>query len=112
MALQSNRNLRFHPVDNDQIIAFSKTTDDLSNQILVVVNLDPHHAQDGIVDLPLDELKIDHHQPFQVHDLLTDGRYLWHGARNFIELHPQRIPANIFAIRRRVRTEHDFDYYM
>jgi len=112
VALQSNRNLRFHPVDNDQIIAFSKTTDDLSNQILVVVNLDPHHAQDGIVDLPLDELKIDHHQPFQVHDLLTDGRYLWHGARNFIELHPQRIPANIFAIRRRVRTEHDFDYYM
>jgi starch synthase (maltosyl-transferring) len=111
-AFHSNANLRFHDVDNEQIIAFSKHTDDLANQVLVVVNLDPHHAQAGLVDLPLDELRIDHHQAYQVHDLLTDARYLWHGPRNFVELNPQIVPANIFVIRRRVRTEHDFDYYM
>jgi starch synthase (maltosyl-transferring) len=111
-AFRSNHNLRFHKVDNEQIIAFSKSTADLANQVLVVINLDPHHVQAGIVDLPLDELKIDHHQPFQVHDLLTDSRYLWHDQRNYVELNPQIVPANIFVIRRRVRTEQDFDYYM
>jgi starch synthase (maltosyl-transferring) len=111
-AFHSNQNLRFHTVDNEQIIAYTKSSADLSSQVLVVVNLDPHHTQAGFVDLPLDELQIDQHQPYQVHDLLTDARYLWHGPRNYVELHPQVMPANIFAIRRRVRTEHDFDYYM
>ena len=111
-AFRSNTNLRFHHVDNDQLIAYSKSTEDLSSQVLVVVNLDPHHLQAGFVELPLHELKIDAHQPFQVHDLLTDARYLWHGPRNYVELRPERSQANIFAIRRRVRTEHDFDYYL
>ena len=111
-ALHSNANLRFHPTDNDQLIAYSKATDDLSNHILVVVNLDPHYAQSGWVDLPLDEMGLDPHQPYQVHDLLDDTRYLWHGARNYVELRHAGVPAHIFAIRRRTRTEHDFDYYM
>ncbi|HJZ48244.1 MAG TPA: alpha-1,4-glucan--maltose-1-phosphate maltosyltransferase [Roseiflexaceae bacterium] len=111
-AFHANRHLRFHKIDNDQIIVFSKSTDDLSNQVLVAVNLDPHHTQAGIIELPLDQLRIDHHQPFQVHDLLTDSRFLWHGERNYVELNPQIVPATIFVIRRKVRTEQDFDYYM
>ena len=111
-ALQSNDNLHFHHVDNEQLIAFTKSSADGTSQVLVVVNLDPHHPQAGFIDLPLDQLGIDPHQPYQVHDLLTDDRYLWHGARNYVELHPQRLPAHIFAIRRRVRTEADFDYYL
>jgi starch synthase (maltosyl-transferring) len=47
-----------------------------------------------------------------VHDLLSGSRYLWHGPRNYIELAPQIIPAHIFRLRRRVRTERDFEYYM
>ena len=109
---RSNANLRFHDVDNEQLIAYTKATDDGSSQVLVVVNLDPHHMRSGFVDLPLDELGIDDHQPFQVHDLLTDERYLWQGRRNYVELNPDRRQANIFAIRRRVHTEHDFDYYL
>ena len=111
-ALQANAHLTFHPVDNDQIIAFTKTNEDQSNQILTVVNLDPNYTQSGFVELPLEELKLDPHMPYQVHDLLTDARYLWHGRRNYVELNPRTIPANIFSIRRKVRTEHDFDYYM
>jgi starch synthase (maltosyl-transferring) len=112
LALQSHANLRFHPVDNDQIIAYSKTTDDGSSKILVVVNLDPHYKQSGFIDLPLGELELDPHQPYQAHDLLTDARYLWHGGRNYVELDPHSLPAHIFAVRRKVRTEHDFDYYL
>ncbi len=61
--------------------------------------------------MPLDELELDPSRPYQVHDLLSDARYLWHGARNYVELDPDHDQANIFAIRRWTRTEADFDYY-
>jgi starch synthase (maltosyl-transferring) len=111
-AFQVNHNLRFHDVDNEQIIAYSKSSVDQSNQVLVVVNLDPHYKQSGFISLPLEELGIDPRQPYQAHDLLTDARYLWHGTRNYVELNPATVPAHIFVIRRKVRTEHDFDYYL
>jgi starch synthase (maltosyl-transferring) len=113
-ALQFDRNLRFHAVDNDELICYSnsKQTDDSAEIVLVVVNLDPHHKQSGWVDLPIHELSIDAHKPYQVHDLLSDARYLWHGHRNFVEVDPHAIPAHIFRIRRLVRSEKDFDYYM
>lgn len=111
-AFRNNFDLRFHEVDNDQIIAYSKSSLDGTNQVLVVVNLDPHYRQSGFITLPLDELGIDSRQPYQAHDLLTEARYLWQGTRNYVELNPLTIPAHIFVIRRKVRTEHDFDYYL
>ncbi len=111
-ALQSDWSLRFHPVDNDQLICYSKQTEDLSNIMLIVVNLDPHHTQSGWVELPLDALEFSREGSYQVHDLLSDSRYLWHGPRNFVELSPHIVPAHIFRLRRRVRTEQDFEYYM
>src|SRR5262249_35027608 len=111
-ALQGDWSLRFHAVDNDQLICYSKRTDDLANVVLVVVNLDPHHTQSGWTALDLETLGLDRGQPYQVHDLLTGASYIWHGARNYVELDPHRIPAHIFRIRRRVRTEHQFEYYM
>ena len=47
-----------------------------------------------------------------MHDLLGGARYEWHGARNYVELDPFVVPAHIFRVRRRVRTEHDFDYFL
>ena len=111
-ALQSDWSLRFHPVDNEQLICYSKRTDDLDNIIVVVVNLDPHHVQSGHVELPLEDLGIDAAMPYQLHDLLTGARYLWHGSRNYVALDPHRSPAHVFRLRRRVATERDFDYYM
>ena len=110
-AFRANVDLRFHDAENDQLIAYSKSTEDGTNQVLVVVNLDPHHKQSGFVNLPLADLKIDPDQRYQVHDLLTGARYLWNGPRNYVELDPIGLPAHIFAIRRRARTEHDFDYF-
>ena len=111
-ALHGDWSLRFHEVDNEQLICYSKRTHDLSNVILAVVNLDPHHTQSGWIEFPLEELGVDPQRPYQMHDLLSDARYLWQGSRNYIELNPQIIPAHIFRMRRRVRTEQDFDYYM
>ncbi|MGH9739989.1 MAG: alpha-1,4-glucan--maltose-1-phosphate maltosyltransferase [Candidatus Acidiferrales bacterium] len=111
-ALQSNSNLRFHPVDNDQIIAFSKITEDGNNKIVVIVNLDPHFKQSGWIDLPLDYFQIEARQVYQMHDLVTEDRYLWQGSRNYVELDPRRMPAHIFRLRKRVRSEQDFDYFL
>ncbi|MEX0804556.1 MAG: alpha-1,4-glucan--maltose-1-phosphate maltosyltransferase [Candidatus Binatia bacterium] len=111
-ALHRNRSLRFYPVDNEDIICFGKQTDDRNNIILVVVNLDPHHTQSGWVELELADLGLDPAQPFQMHDLLTDARYLWHGARNYLSLDPNVVPAHIFRVRHGIRREQDFDYFM
>jgi starch synthase (maltosyl-transferring) len=110
-ALQSNEGLRFHPVDNEKMICYSKRTPDLSNVILVVVNLDPHHSHTGWIELPLDELGIAAGESFQVHDLIGDARYLWHSPRNFIQLNPEVFPAHVFRLRKKVRSERDFDYF-
>ncbi|HYO12332.1 MAG TPA: alpha-1,4-glucan--maltose-1-phosphate maltosyltransferase [Thermoanaerobaculia bacterium] len=109
-ALQFDRSLRFHSSDNDQMLCYSKAAGD--NVIVVAVNLDPHHVQSAWVELKLEELDLERDQPFQVHDLLTGARYLWHGSRNFVRLDPQQVPAHVFRVRRHVRTERDFDYFL
>lgn len=111
-ALQSNERLTFHDIDNEQLIAYSKSSADLSNTILVVVNLDPHHKHSGWLTLPLERFQIDSRQPYQAHDLLSSARFFWQGERNYVELDPHVMPAHVFAIRRRLRTERDFDYFM
>jgi starch synthase (maltosyl-transferring) len=110
-SLQHNHHLEFHPTDNEQIIAYSKTTEMRDGIMLMIVNLDPHHVQMGWVNLDLAKLGIEPGATYQVHDLLTDARYLWHGRRNYIELHPTAMPAHIFRVRRHIRSEQDFDYF-
>jgi len=72
---------------------------------------DPNHTQSGFTALDLAPLGLPADEPYQVHDLLTDARYIWHGPRNFVMLDPARVPAHVFRVRRRVHTERDFDYF-
>jgi starch synthase (maltosyl-transferring) len=111
-ALRGNSALQFHSVDNEQLICYSKHSGDFSSMILVVVNLDPRYTQSGWVELALEALQLNPQEPYQVHDLLSEARYLWHGPRNYVELNPHICPAHIFGIGRRLRTERDFDYCM
>ncbi len=110
-ALQSDGTLQFHPIDNDQLIAYSKQSSDGANVILVIVNLSPHHVHSGWLELDLAALGLQAGQPFQVHDLLTHAYYLWQGPRNYVQLDPHSVPAQIFAVRRHLRREQDFDYF-
>jgi starch synthase (maltosyl-transferring) len=109
-ALQQNQTLRFHETSNDDILCYSKSAG--SDVVLTIVNVDPHNTQAGYVDLDLAALDLDANQPFQVHELLSGARYTWHGPRNYVQLNPQVVPAHIFRIRRKVRSEKDFEYFL
>ena len=111
-ALQTTRNLSFYQVDNDSLLFYGKATDDLSNIILIVVNLDPVHTQSGWVKVPMNQFALDSTQPYLVHDLLNDDKYIWQGERNFVEINPRVLPAKIFNVRKRLKREMDFDYFM
>jgi starch synthase (maltosyl-transferring) len=111
-ALQFGDSLQFHQIDNDRLLAYSKRRPDGSNAILTVVNLDPHHVQSGWLEVPLQDFDLSPNDGWQVHDLISDARYLWYGATNFVSLNPQACPAHLFRIRRKTRTERDFDYYL
>ena len=111
-ALQVDRGLRFHPTENDQLIAYTKSTEDLADVVLTVVNLDPHHTQVGMVTLPLEQLGIPLDRTYQAHEQLSGARYMWNGPRNYVEINPASVPGQIFRFRRRVRSEHDFEYFM
>ncbi len=106
-ALQRMRGLRFHPISHRQLLAYSRRTG--NNVILVAVNLDPHQAHDGWVELPLEELHLPADRPYEVHDLLQGEHYTWQGAANYIRLDPHVMPAHIFRLQTRVRTEEDYD---
>jgi starch synthase (maltosyl-transferring) len=111
-ALQNDWTLAFHTVSNDQLICYSKRSTDGTNLIVTVVNLDPHHTQSGFVELPLDEFKIEEDRAYQAHDLLTGAHYVWTGRRNYVELNPDSLPGHIFRIRKRLRAEADFEYFL
>jgi starch synthase (maltosyl-transferring) len=111
LALQHNQTLEFHGVDNDALIAYSKTAPGAGGQnvtgpvadhtaapLLMIVNLEAQHRQSGWVDVRLDVLGLDERTPYVVHDLLTDVRYEWRGSRNFVILDPDVTPAHVLRI--------------
>ena len=109
-ALQSDWSLSFHAIDNPMMLCYSKTAGD--DTLVMVANLDPHHVQAGWIDLPLAELGVPEDKPYQAHDLLSGAYFLWQGSRNFVSLDPQASPVHILRLRRRLRSEHDFDYFL
>ncbi len=111
-ALHADRSLVFFPTDNEQLICYAKRSADGANTIVVVVNLDPHHTHGGWIELDLAQLGIAGDSAYQMHDLLSGARYLWQGARNFVQLDPARMPAHLFRVRHRLRREQDFDYFL
>jgi starch synthase (maltosyl-transferring) len=100
-ALQSNQSLQFHGTDNPNLLAYSKSTPDFSNTILIVVNLDHYNLQSGWTDLNLGLLGLSPAASFVVEDLLNGPSYTWYGPRNYISLQPGVQPAHVFRIVRR-----------
>ncbi len=97
-ALHSTWNIQFCPIENNQLIAYLKATDDLKNIILVVVNLDPNGTQTGYVQLPKEYLKLGDKVNIKLHDLITDEHYTWTQEWNFVQLNPHKMPFHLFKV--------------
>jgi starch synthase (maltosyl-transferring) len=94
-ALQRHGNVTFHAIDSDQLLAFSKRAADGGDVVLTVVNLDPHQAHSGWLELP-PELAAG----CEVVDMLSDATFRWQTPRVYIELNPQATAAHVFHLHR------------
>jgi starch synthase (maltosyl-transferring) len=110
-ALHEYDNLEFYQADNNNILFYGKSTPDRSNNIMGVVNLDPHHVQESSVYVPIDRYGIPPDQDYQVCDLLTGQRYLWRGSKNYVRLDPNIEPCHLFRVCRWRKREGGFDYF-
>ena len=111
-ALHTDERLNFRRIDNDQLLCYSKHSADGANVILVVVNLDPQHAQSGFIDVPLEEWALDATNPYHADELISGARHEWQGPRVFVTLSPTECPACVYRIHaRRSASERDFDYF-
>jgi starch synthase (maltosyl-transferring) len=72
----------------------------VGHDLLIVVNCDPHRAQETMVTVPLDDMGIDVDEPYIVHDLLTGARYTWRGARNYVRLDPRTAVGHVLRVER------------
>lgn len=97
-ALQSTWNIQFCPIENSQLVAYLKATDDLSNIILVVVNLDSTRGQSGYVQLPKARLKLGDKINVKLHDLITDEYFTWIQEWNYVDLSPYKMPFHLFKL--------------
>ncbi len=111
-AFRNDATFRFHPVENDRLLCYSRGTPDGRETVVVVVNLDPRFKQSGHLDLDLEVVRAAPETLYQAHDLLGGGRYLWQGRRNYVELDPAITPAHIFLLRTERRTEREFEYFL
>jgi len=98
-SLQQLRTMRFHHAGNDALIAYSKSDPASGDTVIVVINLDPHNAAEGMLYLDLPELGFDWHERFTVLDEVTGQVYNW-GQANFVRLEPQRAVAHILSVHR------------
>ena len=98
-ALRQLRNLRFHHIDGDALMCWSKRDDATGDTVLIVLTLDPFGAQESMTALDLPTLGVDWHERFEVYDEMTGASYQW-GPRNFVRLDPHQQVAHIFAVRR------------
>jgi starch synthase (maltosyl-transferring) len=98
-ALHELGNLDMVQTDNDRLFAYRKSAP--GNELLVVVNVDPHQAHEGNVTVPIGALGIGDNEAYEVNDLLTGARYTWRGSRNYVRLDPTERVAHLFRIQRR-----------
>lgn len=99
-ALREYKNLRFFHSNNDNVLCYGKKTGDNSNLIVVVVNLNPHQAEEDTISLPIWDFGIEGWQTYQAKDLITGEKYYWRGERNYIRLDPNFEPVHILSLKK------------
>jgi starch synthase (maltosyl-transferring) len=99
-ALHWLRNLRFHEIDNDAMLCWSKRDPETGNTVLIICTFDSANVHWGNTTLDMPALGLDWHERFAAHDELTGATYDW-GQHNAVRLDPYLQPAHIFTVHRR-----------
>jgi len=97
-ALQSTWNIHFCEIGDSNLIAYIKVTDDLSDIVLTIVNLDPNNKHSGYIQLPKALLKLGDKINVKLHDIMTGENYTWTQEWNYVELNPYKIPFHLFTL--------------
>lgn len=98
-ALQEYDNLRFHDASDDNVLCYSKVSNDGNDIVVVIVNLDPFHAHESNIRLPIDQFRIEPEGQYRAQDLLSEETFLWSGPDQRVRLDPETKPAMILHIR-------------
>ena len=93
-ALCQLRTIRFHGVDNDALLAYSKFDPVTGDTALVVVTLNPFGPEQGTLWLDMGALGMAPYDRFWVRDEITGEEYQW-GQSNFVRLEPAHAVAHI-----------------
>ena len=93
-AFQRLDNVTFLRTENDALIGYVKRGS--SEALLIVVNLDAHRAQEGVV-IVADTLGLP--PAFAVVDLLSGERFDWRLGRNFVRLDPGVRAAHLLLVQ-------------
>lgn len=107
-ALHELKNLHFIDTQNDQVLAYYKMSNDKTNVIMVIVNLDPYNTQESFVQVPHHAFGIGASENYTVTDLLSGQTFIWRGAQNFVKLDPYIEPAHIFKVTKWKHYEEDY----
>ncbi len=98
-ALAQLSNVVVHPTNSADLLAWSRWTDDRSDVVLVVVNLDPYAPHDDTLSIDLEILGLPWDLPYEAHDELTGTTYVWQGSNPYVRLDPAVQPAHVLSLR-------------
>ena len=96
-ALQTHLNTRFYVAHNENILWYGKTPRVGDDLIMVMVNLDPHHAQEADFEVPLWEFGLPDDGAVNVEDLNEGHRFEWRGKMQHIRIAPD-LPYRIWRL--------------
>jgi starch synthase (maltosyl-transferring) len=96
--LQTHLGLKFYPAYDDQVLLYGKRLPNQMEMILVAVNLDPFHARDVTIEVPVWEWQQPDNAIMKVRDLMRDTMITWHGKLQRLRLDPAELPFAIWRI--------------
>jgi len=93
-ALAQLRTIKFHHIENDALLAYSKFDPISGDCVMVVVTLNPFGPEEGTLWIDVGALGRETYERFWVRDEITGEEYQW-GQSNYVRLDPAKAVAHV-----------------
>jgi starch synthase (maltosyl-transferring) len=93
-ALREMRTIKFHTINNDALLAYTKFDPVTGDCVLTVVTLNAFGPEEATLWLDMAALGMESHDRFWVRDEITGEEYQW-GQANYIRIEPAKAVAHI-----------------